>query len=295
VIPISQEHLQRKFGYTPCVALSYSQLRRYRTCPRQYEFSNIKKIPWGISEGESFGASVHNALKRWGELELGLRTEDLGQRTLKKGSKKEGVREDQLLLFAAEHHGDTHSSKLTAQSLFEIWHETFVFDTYKTRFEADFARRRGEELMRQFFVWWSPVPRSVVAVEKSFSLAIDGVTIAGRLDRIERTEQGVRIVDYKTTAPCTQEEADADLQLSLYALASETLFEKPCTELLLLFLSESGVVERSTQRSASQLKDARTQIRLIRERMEAKDFRPTPSVAACKRCPYRGVCDVAAV
>lgn len=289
------------------MSLSYSQLRRYRTCPRQYEFSNIKKIPWGISEGESFGASVHNALKRWGELELGLRTEDLGQRTKGKGlrtkEKERGVHEDQMFLFADEHGDGTHDSKLTTQNLLEIWHETFVFDTYKTRFEADFARRRGEELMRQFFLWWSQVPRSVVAVEKSFSLAIDGVTIAGRLDRIERTEQGIRIVDYKTTAPCTQEEADADLQLSLYALASETLFEKPfdsaqgkpCTELLLLFLSESGVVERSTQRSSSQLRDARTQIRLIRERMEAKDFRPTPSVHACKRCPYRGVCDVSAV
>ena len=279
------------------MSLSYSQLRRYRTCPRQYEFSNIKKIPWGISEGESFGASVHNALKRWGEEEMkifggGLETKDKGQRTKGKGQ-GQGVREDQLGLFIPEKRPQT--GLLTEEKLLEIWHQSFVFNTFPTQFEADFARKRGEELMRQFFLWWSQVPRSVVAVEKSFSLAIDGVTIAGRLDRIEQTEQGVRIVDYKTTAPCTQEEADADLQLSLYALASETLFEKPCTELLLLFLSESGVVERSTQRSASQLKDARTQIQLIRERMEAKDFRPTPSVSACKRCPYRGVCDVSAV
>lgn len=211
------------------------------------------------------------------------------------GSKKESVREDQLLLFAGEHHGDTHSSKLTAQSLIEIWHQSFVFNTFPTQFEADFARRRGEELMRRFFAWWSQVPRSVVAVEKGFSIEIDASTVTGRLDRIERTEQGVRIIDFKTTAPCTQQEADADLQLSLYALAAEHLFDQPCTELLLLFLSDEGTVERSTVRSASQLKDARTQLQLIRERMEAKDFRPTPSVAACKRCPYRGICDVAAV
>lgn len=274
-----------------CVPLSYSQLRRYRTCPRQYEFSHIKKIPWGISEGESFGASVHVALKRWGELELGGRGSGVGRREQKVG----GVREDQLLLFANEQQGGTHDSKLTTQNLLELWHECFVFNTYPTRFEADFARSRGEVLMRQFFAWWSQAPRSVVGVEKGFSIEIDGVNITGRLDRVEQMEQGVRIVDYKTTAPCTQAEADADLQLSLYAIASEHLFEKPCTELLLLFLSEGGVVERRTTRSSSQLKDARTQLKLIRERMEAKDFRPTPSVAACKRCPYRGVCDVAAV
>ncbi|MFH0851412.1 MAG: PD-(D/E)XK nuclease family protein [Candidatus Peregrinibacteria bacterium] len=276
--------------------MSYSQLRRYRTCPRQFEFSNIKKIPWGISEGESFGASVHNALKRWGELELelaqGERTKDKGQRTKGKGI-GQGVREDQLILFHEEK--KPADSALSVEKLLEIWHETFVFDTYKTRFEADFARSRGEALMHQFFLWWSQVPRSVGAVEKSFSLTIDGTAIAGRLDRIEQTEQGVRIVDYKTTAPCTQAEADADLQLSLYALAAEHLFDQPCSELLLLFLSNEGITERTTVRSASQLKDARTQIRLIRERMEAKDFRPTPSVPACKRCPYHGICDVAAV
>lgn len=206
---------------------------------------------------------------------------------------KDGVREDQLILFREEK-ASAHTA-LTEQKLLELWHECFVFDTYPTRFEADFARRRGEELMRRFFLWWSAAPRTVVGVEKGFSIEIDGLHITGRLDRIEQTEQGVRIVDYKTTAPCTQAEADADLQLSLYALAAVTLFEKPCTELLLLFLSDEGVVERFTARSASQMQDARTQLKLISERMWAKDFRPTPSVAACKRCPYRGICDVAAV
>ncbi|HBH19839.1 MAG TPA: hypothetical protein DEB30_03490 [Candidatus Peribacter riflensis] len=279
------------------VSLSYSQLRRYRTCPRQFEFSHVKKIPWGVSEGESFGGSVHNALKQWGEEEMklfggGLETKDKGLRTKGKGQ-GQGVREDQLILFREEK-ASVHAD-VTEQKLLEIWHECFVFDTYKTRLEADFARKRGEEIMRQFHGWWSQVPRKVVAVEKGFAVEIDGMHVTGRLDRIEQTEQGVSIVDFKTTAPCTQAEADADLQLSLYALAAGHLFDKPCSELVLLFLSEEGVTERTTARSPSQLKDARTQIKLIRERMEAKDFRPTPSALVCKRCPYRGICDVAAV
>ncbi|MFH1444828.1 MAG: PD-(D/E)XK nuclease family protein [Candidatus Peregrinibacteria bacterium] len=269
--------------------LSYSQLRRYRTCPRQFEFSHVKKIPWGISEGESFGGSVHNALKRWGELELGGRELGVGRRK----QKKEGVRGDQLGLFVEQ--AVPQEPSLSEEKLLEIWHDCFVFDTYKTRLEADFARKRGEELLRQFFGWWVASPQNIIAVEKGFSIEVDGTTITGRLDRIEQAEQGVRIVDFKTSAPCTEAEADADLQLSLYALASEQLFDKPCTELLLLFLSDEGVVERATMRSASQLKDARTQIKLIHERMTAKDYRPTPSASACKWCPYRGVCDVAAV
>ncbi len=231
---------------------------------------------------------MHNALKRWGELELGL---GLGLGDRKK--KKTEVREDQLGLFVEQ--AVREPPALTEEKLIEIWHDCFVFDTYKTRLEADFARKRGENLLRQFFIWWSAAPGKVIAVEKGFSVEVDGTTITGRLDRIEQVEQGVRIVDFKTTVPCTEAQADANLQLSLYALASEQLFDKPCTELLLLFLSDEGVVERATMRSASQLKDARTQIKLIYERMTAKDYRPTPSASACKWCPYRGVCDVAAI
>jgi len=248
----------------------------------------VKKIPWGISEGESFGSSVHNALKKWGELEakgIGL---GVGV-----GKRKKDVREDQMGLFAGEPHPDS-PSELTEDKLIEFWHASFIVDTYPTRLEADFARKRGEEMMREYYRWWASSIHTVVAIEKSFSLEVAGLPFSGRLDRAEETPEGILIIDYKTSHPCTQEEADADLQLSLYAHAARDMFEKPCTALLLLFLSEEGIVERRTERSASQLKDAETQIRLIRERLEAKDFRPTPSLHACKRCPYRGICDVAA-
>jgi CRISPR/Cas system-associated exonuclease Cas4 (RecB family) len=269
------------------MSLSYSQLKRYRTCPRQYEFAHVKKIPWGISEGESFGASVHVALKKWGEMEMKGRGLGLGSR------RKKEVREDQLGLFTEQDRAEP-SDGLTEEKLLEIWHQSFVFDTYATRFEADFARKRGGEIMQRFFRWWAQAPHEVLGVEKAFTLDHNGLEISGRLDRIEGMADGVRIVDFKTSVPCSQEEADADLQLSVYALAVEELFHRPCHGLTMLFLSEDGVIERSTVRSASQLQDARTQIRLIRERMEAKDFHPTPGRAICRRCPYRGICDVAA-
>jgi RecB family exonuclease len=202
------------------------------------------------------------------------------------------VREDQLALFAGEARPDI-PSELTEEKIVALWHECFIVDTYATRLEADFARKRGEEMMREYYRWWASSAHIVVAIEKSFSLEVAGLPFSGRLDRVEETEGGIVIIDYKTTQPCSQDEADADLQLSLYALAARHLFEKPCTELRLLFLSDEGVTERTTARSPSQLKDAETQIRLIRERLEAKDFRPTPSIHACKRCPYKGICDVA--
>ncbi|MDD5025876.1 MAG: PD-(D/E)XK nuclease family protein [Candidatus Peribacteraceae bacterium] len=260
--------------------LSYSQLAMYRRCPRQYEFAVRKKLPWGISPAESFGASVHNALKKWGELE-------------RASSGKLQASSGQQELFAAEKKGE--EIELTEETLLKIWSGCFSPEAFATRLEADFARARGETLLQQFYAWWARERRRVVAVEKSFSIALDGFKLTGRLDRVEQIDGGVAIIDFKTGELKEQDAVDSDLQLSVYALAAKELFDTPCHGLTLLFLNEDEVIERTTQRSEGQLKDAVRQMHALAERIESADFHPTPGKAVCRYCPYRGVCDMAAV
>ncbi|MFA7681640.1 MAG: PD-(D/E)XK nuclease family protein [Candidatus Peribacteraceae bacterium] len=270
--------------------LSYSQLNTYRICPRQYEFQVIKKLPHGISQAESFGSSVHNCLKKFGELEM---------------SGQSSVASDQLAMFQQSAATDTDHLLLTTDHLRDLWHQSFILDTYSTRLEADFHRERGMQLLQHFFQWWSREPRHVLAVEQSFKIPIDGVLLSGRMDRVEEVrgqgsglpavQSGIRVIDFKTSPPRSQNEADADLQLSIYALAIQELYDMPCTELILLYLNDDQVVERTTSRLAGQLADAQKQIMHLKERMDEQDFHPTPGKSVCSRCPYRGICDVAAV
>lgn len=270
------------------VSLSFTQLSTYRRCPRQYEYCYIKKIPKGVSEAEAFGAAVHNTLKKWGEEEMA--NEELRMKNSEK----------QLEMFAVEAGSDTR--KLTAESLVALWHQSCPTNAYATRFEADAARLRGEALMELFYGWWSAGKREVVAVEKGFFVAVSNeqvagssLTVTGRFDRIERTPDGLHIIDFKTSLPRTQQEVDADLQLSIYALALEQDFGELPASLSLLHLTEDGIVEMRTHRGAGQVSDALKQITALHGRIEAREFHPTPSLAVCRRCPYRGVCDVAAV
>ncbi len=220
--------------------------------------------------------------------------------------------ENQLEMFAEQ--AVSQSSELIAQSLINLWHQSCPTNAYATRFEADAARMRGEHLMQLFYAWWSERPREVVAVEKGFSIHVSNeqgmrssdnpqpanrqtgkLIITGRFDRIERTSEGLHVIDFKTSQPRTQDEVDADLQLSIYALALQQDFGELPVTLSLLHLTEDGIVEMCTHRSEGQVHDAIKQITAFHDRMENKDFHPTPSLPACKRCPYRGVCDVAAV
>ncbi len=267
--------------------LSYSQLQTYRRCPKQYEYAVIKKVSRPISPGESFGSSIHNTLKRWGELEM----------ECAKNEKK--MPANQLSLIEPD---DRHEQTplLTLNTLLTLWRECFISQGYASRPEMDARLTQGEAVLRHFFGWWSAQPRSVIGIETSFKLSVHSAsgaanTISGRIDRIEQMQSGIRIVDFKTSEPQTQLQADNDLQLSIYSAAAHEKWGDAEQELVLLFLSEDGVTERRTQRSPGQRKDAMTAIRTLDERILSGDFRPTPSAGTCRHCPFRFICGARAV
>jgi RecB family exonuclease len=238
----------------------------------------VKKIPRQISEGESFGLSIHNTLKKFGLLEL----KNVAPLDPKK----------QLMLFTEE---VNHSPvALDQTTLLTLWRECFIAEGYPSRTEMDAKLAQGERALIRFFEWWNASQRTVLAVEESFKLTIEKSVIAGRFDRVERSEKGLTIIDFKSGGPRKQEEVDADLQLSVYAMAATEKWGEPVDTLMLLSVTEDGCMEQRTTRSQSQLKDARTQIRLLAERIESKDFTATPSINVCRYCPYRNICPVRA-
>lgn len=266
--------------------LSYSQLQTYRRCPKQYEFAAVKKVPRAVSPGESFGTSIHNTLKKWGELELALRRET------------RGAARDQLTLLSEQ---NTHESERSLQltTLLTLWRESFVAEGYASRAEQDARILQGEAALTHFFAWWKQEERTVLGIETSFRITVPGMPgnteLSGRIDRIERTPKGLRITDFKSSTPCTQHEADNDLQLSLYAVAAMEKWGEEVTELTLLYLGEEQIVERKTIRTIGQRKDALIAVRTLAERILSGDYRPTPSVATCRGCPYRFICGARAV
>lgn len=256
---------------------SFSQLNTYQTCPRQYEFANVKKLARSISAGESFGSSVHNTLSKWGKMEM------------KSSAPK--AQEDQLKLFMEDAPKEVIS--LTEEKLIELWHQSFIVHGYDTKVDGDTARAKGEVLMKHFFEWWSAQPRKVLTVETGF--VVEDADARGRFDRVEEDDDGAHVIDFKTGGMRTQEQVDEDLQLSVYAMAAEQEFGLPCKKLTLLFLHEDGITEVTTTRGEQQLLQAKALIKTLGGSIEDLSFDPTPSEQACRRCPYKGICDAASL
>jgi len=286
------------------MAFSYSQLQTYRRCPKQYEFACVKKVSRQISLSESFGSGVHNALKRWGELEM------MHQGTLSPAGQTRrlpGGGVSQIPLFTEEK--PKPDIPLTVLTLKQFWRECFQAEGYFSRMERDSAVMQGDKAMEHFFAWWSQKSRMVMNVEQAFKLTVPfsrssdfevaaaekNVVLSGRIDRIERLPEGLHVIDFKTSSVRSQTDVDSDLQLSIYAAALTESSTEPVAKLSLLFLDETQCLEISTERNPSQIKDAMTSIKHIAERIESGDFRATPTVEKCKYCPYREICPSRAI
>jgi superfamily I DNA/RNA helicase/RecB family exonuclease len=138
----------------------------------------------------------------------------------------------------------------------------------------------------------------VLAVEQGFRFDLDGATIRGYIDRIDRLPDGrLRLLDYKTSKnPMKQEDAERDLQLALYALSCELVPELcelgDVAELVYLYprkLARGKLVRRGQQMSADLADRTRTRLADLLARIRAEEFAFSPE-ADCQWCEFKQLC-----
>ena len=113
-------------------------------------------------------------------------------------------------------------------------------------------------------------------------------TVVGRIDRVDKLPDGrVVITDYKTGKPLSQEDADASLQLSIYAMAAQEKWGYRADHLAFYNLSENTSV--LTHRSETQLQDAKAKVEDVAKNIAEGKFDAKPSFS-CRFCAYRVLC-----
>lgn len=164
--------------------LSPSQAVSYDSCPRRYVLERRLRIGDSSSVYAHFGELCHDVLERAeGEvIGTGARHAEL---------------ERALELVAVVWEGADFGSP----ELNEGW------------------KKKAVEMFTKLYENW-PGRGAPVEVELDVSSEIEGVRWVGRVDRLERSGEGLRVVDYKTsTSASTKADAAASVQLAFYALA----------------------------------------------------------------------------
>jgi DNA helicase II / ATP-dependent DNA helicase PcrA len=168
----------------PVTYLSYSQLDTFITCPLQYRYRYILRIPVPPSAALSFGDTMHKTIRAFYE-------------AVKSGARP--TKQDLLRLL------DDHWSRLG----------------YGDKKYEEKMKRHGRDLLNGFFEKGYDPKVVPTGLEEPFKIKISPtLTLGGKIDRIDTLKDGtMEIIDYKTGQAPKTRDPRKDLQLTVYAMA----------------------------------------------------------------------------
>lgn len=245
-----------KGGHYLIDRVSYSQLDTFTVCPLKYKYRYLLQIPGRPHHSLSFGRTIHATLHQFHRLEM-------------------------------QHKQPTLSDLLT------LYQNNFIDEGYDSPQHKADRFQSGQEALTRYYAMYKDHLGQPVMLEQKFHISLDGVTLVGKIDRIEKNKAGeYEIVDYKTGVPKDQKAVDRDRQLTLYALAAtEGLNIKPAA-LSLYFIEDSGT-KLTTSRTPAQLEKARRQTLEQINELKTSTFPAKPSTHTCPYCEFNRICPFA--
>jgi len=260
--PLTISHRPLRIDY-----LSYSQIETFKICPLHYKLKYILKLPTPPSASQSFGSSMHAALKNFY-----LKIKD----------------------------GSRPTEKLILSCLDETW----IKDGFTSKSHEKKFYEKGKLYLGGFLKEGFEAKNLPVLLEEQFTIPLKSVgksqkplRIGGKIDRVDVLKDGgIEIIDYKTGATIpSQKEVDKNIQLSFYALAGTKIPEEPFNKkpeklkLSLYFLDTQEKI--STTRTSRDLEKAVEEIYKVREEIEKSEFHCSGHMF-CENCEYSLLCRV---
>ncbi len=232
---------------------SPSKLGVYQTCPRQYYFQYVRKLPRRAWANQSFGTSLHRTLQ-----------------------------------VIHEQGGPQEQTLETAQRQLEASWTSAGYDS-KAHEQAELER--GKELLAAYYETWSGVDGTPVLLEKRMSAPYKGSVLLGIIDRVDRMADGtLEIIDYKSGHAPESVRPQTVQQLAIYHhLIEHKLHETPAGHSVHYLASNVRLKVQFTQSHLSEVLDG---VLATIQALEA-DHRFIPRLAAhCTWCDYQRFCDV---
>ncbi|MDP1784404.1 MAG: PD-(D/E)XK nuclease family protein [Sulfuricurvum sp.] len=238
--------------------LSSSGLKSFLTCKRQFYYKYIEKIkehekPQDLSQEREIGNRLHGALEK---------VYAFSDHYASALEIKQAVA---VALSAYESHD------VMQRYVQELWVEKLApfYENEQGRFAS------GDRVAYR---------------EKEAEAIVEGIRLTGRIDRIDRTPEGLEVLDYKTgkyaSTASDIRENDVDYQLSIYALLAAQFGS----------VARCGVYDLNTGKiEFEQYLESKIQkLREILERLASEkqwEWEMCEEHSPCRYCPYAVLCE----
>ncbi len=243
-------------------SLSYSQLQAFDVCPLHFKARYLLKLPTPMTAPLSFGISIHNS-------------------------------------FNAFYNDVKFGKKLTEKDFLDILRANWIAEGYREKSYEEKMFALGEKIVSNYYKKNFDPNNLPIATEIPFSFFLkrDGkppVRILGKMDRLNKSDGGIEIVDYKTGNSESMSKSSYELQLGVYALAATEvedarLRRKPEDITVSLFYLEE-LVKKSKQMSQKDVEETREKILKKIVEIESSEFKCSHSIL-CKNCEYKILCE----
>jgi len=154
-------------------------------------------------------------------------------------------------------------------------------------------KARAGRILENLYALW-PTLAEPVALEVDLRMTIEGTPWLGRADRVERSADGLTVVDYKTGGPMRVTDARNSLQLGYYAVAAS--LDDALTEHGDVVGAEFWYPKETKKHSIvtrnldmDNLEDLRAEMVRVADEIRAESFAPTPG-DGCRNCPATSTC-----
>lgn len=268
-------------------SFSFTQLKAYESCPLQYKFAHVLKIPIKGKGQFSFGKTMHAALQKF----YALVAERQGSAQTSLFDMVE-AKAPQAPNSEVPAQGKTVGELVKEEELEKLYEESWIDEWFE---DAETKKKYHEDGYRQLRAHYASVKDSTVRplyLEKPFNLKVGDVTLRGAIDRVDQMLDGtVRIVDYKTGTPKTEDgiKFEDKQQLLIYQIASLEVLGKKPSSLVFAYLKDGSKVEFIG--NDKELDKIRDYVSKSVENIKTGDFAPTPSEHTCKFCDFRDICE----
>ena len=234
--------------------LSPSQADSYATCPRRYALERQLRLGDASSPWSHFGSLVHEALERAERAVIGT--------------------------------GQRHANLEDAVKAIDVVWESADFGTR----ELNSAwKQEAIKYVANLYEKWPHPDGEPVELEAEVSAEVAGVPWVGKIDRLEKTRDGLRVVDYKTSkSPITVSEAETSIQLAFYSTAAAG-GEKPVVAAEMWYPRARSKKLTTRSLDMDTVSEVVASMEQITESIRGEYWGPLPG-RHCERCQFRGSC-----
>lgn len=237
--------------------LSYSRIATYINCPLRYKFIYIDKLPTKVRSYFSFGGSIHKVLE----------------------------------IFYHPEKNFINMKKPPFEYIISLLDEHWISAGYATKNEEQKAKEKALKILKRLYQETIFGFQPAYLVEQSFSFPLDKFKVIGRIDRIDYTNNGYTIIDYKTSRilPRFFKVTEILQPVIYYIGAKESLHLEKIDNVSLYFVNFNKKVKFNI--SDEMVEKGKKKIIQVGEAIMRDEFYPKPN-GYCGSCEFKDICPV---